>query len=327
MQISKDTPRLGLGCWPLSGPFYQGTRALGYANADPAESLRALDAAYANGIRIFDTAAVYGAGKGERLVGKSIAQKSDTIIISKIGLAFEETSEQLIGPDSDPANIMPAIDACLARLNSDHIDLMLLHQNELPINDAAPLFDAMETARKAGKIGAFGWSTDFPNSVAAMAPMDGFSAVEHAMHVFLPAGAVRKEIKNNGLVSLVRSPLAMGLLSGKYDATRKLAADDVRTGDEDYNDYYVNGRANPKYLDQIATVRDSLQTGGRSLVQGALCWIMAAGDDAIPLPGARTVAQVEENAKALAHGPLPEQIMMDIEAVLVRPSETQARAR
>ncbi|MCF2869816.1 aldo/keto reductase [Octadecabacter sp. G9-8] len=327
MKISSDTPRLGLGCWPLSGPFYQGNRALGYANADPAESLRALDAAYANGIRIFDTAAVYGAGKGERLVGASIAQKPDTTIISKIGLKFDEDSEQLIGPDSDPANVMAAIDACLARLNCDHIDLMLLHQNELPVEDAAPLFDAMEAARQAGKIGTFGWSTDFPDSVAAMAPRDGFSAVEHAMHVFLPASDVRKEIENNGLISLARSPLAMGLLSGKYGASTKLAQDDVRTGDEDYNDYYVDGRANPKYLDQIATVRDLLQTGGRSLVQGALGWVMAAGGTTVPLPGARTVAQVEENAKALVHGPLPDQIIADIEAVLTRPTEGPARAR
>lgn len=327
MKLSPNTPRLGLGCWPLSGPFYQGERALGYANADPSESLRALDAAYDHGIRIFDTAAVYGAGKGERLVGQSIAQKPDSIIVSKIGLAFDEDSEQLIGPDSDPANVAPAIDACLKRLRRDHIDLMLLHQNELPVEDAEPLFDAMEAERKAGKIGAFGWSTDFPVSVKAMAPRNGFTAVEHAMHVFLPAQAVRKEIETNDLVSLVRSPLAMGLLSGKYDASTTLPADDVRTGDEDYNDYYISGRANPKYLDQIATVRELLQTGGRSLVQGALGWVMAASDATVPLPGARTVAQVEENAKALVHGPLPAQIMQEIEAVLTRTDDQTPRAR
>jgi len=327
MKITPNTPRLGLGCWPLSGPFYQGTRALGYANADPAESLRALDAAYANGIRLFDTAAVYGAGKGERLLAHSIARKPDTVIVSKIGLAFDEDSEQLIGPDSDPANMGPAIDACLARLNTDHIDLMLLLQNELPVDQAAPLFDAMEAARKAGKIGSFGWSTDFPDSITAMAPRDGFSAIEHAMHVFLPAQSVRNACDTNGLVSLARSPLAMGLLSGKYDATTKLASNDVRTGDEDYNDYYINGRANPQYLDQIATLRELLQTGGRSLVQGALGWVMAAGETTIALPGARTMAQVEENAKALEFGPLPDDIMNDIETVLTRPKEEAARAR
>lgn len=95
MQITSDTPRLGLGCWPLSGAFYADDRPLGYANADPAESLRALDAAYANGIRLFDTAAVYGAGKGERLVGKALKGKQDVTIVTKIGMGFDEASERI----------------------------------------------------------------------------------------------------------------------------------------------------------------------------------------------------------------------------------------
>ena len=228
MQISINTPGLGLGCWPLSGPFFQGTRALGYANADPAESLRALDAAYASGIRIFDTATVYGAGKEERLVGQALAGKTDAVIISKIGLAFDETSEQLIGEDLDPAHVVPAIDASLGRLNRDHIDLLLLHPNSIPMNAAHDIFDAMARAKAAGKIGAFGWSTDFPENITAMAKRDGFDAVEHAMHVFLPAQSVRKAVAGHGLWSLVRSPLAMGLLSGKYSADVQIAEGAIR---------------------------------------------------------------------------------------------------
>ncbi len=320
-------PRLGLGCWPLSGPFYQGDRPLGYANADPVESLRALEAAYANGIRIFDTAAVYGAGKGERLVGKALAGKTDAYIISKVGLAFDEGSEQLIGEDRDPANVSVAIDACLGRLNRDHIDLLLLHCNEMPVADACLLFDEMETARDAGKIGAFGWSTDFPDSIDAMAGRNGFTAVEHAMNVFVDAPEVRATTKTHGLASLIRSPLAMGLLSGKYAGDAAIAKDDVRSADEDYNDYYQSGRANPSYLAQIDALRELLQTGGRSLVQGALSWVMAKGQHTIPLPGARTVAQVEENAKTLEFGPLPADVMTQIEAIIPRPDSGPARAR
>ncbi len=327
MQITSTTPRLGLGCWPLSGPFYQGNRALGYANADPAESLRALDAAYAEGVRIFDTAAVYGAGKGERLIGQALSQRSDLVLISKIGLEFDETSEQLIGEDLNPRNVNPSIDACLKRLKRDHIDLMLLHPNTVPLDAAYEIFDAMELAVQAGKIGGFGWSTDFPHNINAMAQRDRFLAVEHAMNVFVPAKTVRETVSAHGLWSLVRSPLAMGLLSGKYTADVRLTADDIRFVDEDYNDYYVDGRANPNYLQQIAAVRELLQSGGRSLVQGALCWIMAAGDNVVPLPGARTVKQVEHNAKALEFGPLNASIMADIETVLTRPPEGPPRAR
>lgn len=319
MQISINTPGLGLGCWPLSGPFFQGTRALGYANADPAESLRALDAAYASGIRIFDTAAVYGAGKGERLVGQALAGKTDAVIISIIGLAFDETSEQLIGEDLDPAHVVHAIDASLGRLNRDHIDLLLLHPNSIPMNAAHDIFDAMARAKAAGKIGAFGWSTDFPENITVMAKRDGFDAVEHAMHVFLPAQSVRKAVAGRGLWSLVRSPLAMGLLSGKYSADVQIAEGAIRRADEDYNDYFLDGRPNPKYIDQIAAVRDLLRVGGRSLVQGALCWIMANGSNVIALPGARTAAQVTENARALEFGALDTTTMAEIEAVLTRP--------
>ena len=76
MQITDTTPQLGLGCWPLSGAFYAEDRPLGYANADPSESILALEAAYGAGIRLFDTAAVYGAGKGERLVRSSGCSRS-----------------------------------------------------------------------------------------------------------------------------------------------------------------------------------------------------------------------------------------------------------
>ena len=320
-------PRLGLGCWPLSGPFFHGTRALGYANADPDESLRALDAAYAEGIRIFDTAAVYGAGKGERLVGKALVGRKDAFIVSKIGLAFDEATEQLIGVDEDASHVAPAIDACLKRLGRDKIDLLLLHPNEIEIAPSEPIFDALEQARRDGKIDAFGWSTDFPDKVEAHVHRDGFTAVEHAMNVFFRAEKVRKVTQAHGLASLLRSPLAMGLLSGKYDAQTPVGTDDVRGGEDDFNDFFVGGRANPDYLAQIAAVRELLQTGGRSLVQGALCWCMAAGENTIPLPGARTVEQVRENAGALAHGPLPVDIMEQIEQVLDRPPEGAPRIR
>ncbi|MGJ8609842.1 MAG: aldo/keto reductase [Octadecabacter sp.] len=320
-------PRLGLGCWPLSGPFYQGDRPLGYANADPAESIAALQAAYSNGIRIFDTAAVYGAGKGERLVGQALAGKADAYIVSKIGLAFDEDTEQLIGLESDPAHVSGAIDRCLGRLKRDHIDLLFLHPNETTVEDAGPLFDEMEKARKAGKIGAFGWSTDFPDKVTAMAQRDGFTAVEYAMNVFFDAADMRGTAQQHGLASLIRSPLAMGLLSGKYGDGVKIAQADVRNADEDYNDYYQSGGANPKYLKQIDALRDLLQTGGRSLVQGALSWVMAAGPNAIPLPGARTVAQVEENARTLDFGPLPDVIMAQINDIMPHENAGPARAR
>lgn len=323
MQITTDTPRLGLGCWPLSGPFYAEDRPLGYANADPAESLRALDAAYHSGIRLFDTAAVYGAGKGERLVGKALKGKSDVTIVTKIGMGFDEATERVGDNEDRPEQIIPAIERCLHRLQRDHIDVLLLHINALDSARAGGLFDEMEKARQAGKVGSYGWSTDFPDSITAMAPRDGFTTVEHAMNVIIDVPSVHNAIAAAGLWGLVRSPLAMGVLSGKANVSR----DDIRAHDEGWNSYFVDGAANPEFVAKIAAIRDLLQTDGRSLVQGALGWVMARGPRSIPLPGARTVEQVEHNAKALEYGPLPADTMREIERIMDRPQEGPPRQR
>ena len=323
MQITDTTPQLGLGCWPLSGAFYAEDRPLGYANADPSESIRALEAAYGAGIRLFDTAAVYGAGKGERLVGEALNGKTDVTIVTKIGLAFDEDTEMLLGEELAAGAVLPAIDRCLKRLGRDHVDVVLIHPNEAPVDQADAMFDEMERAVASGRIGSFGWSTDFPDNVRATADRDSFSTVEYAMNVFFDVPSIRRAVDHADCWGLVRSPLAMGLLSGKTAVSR----DDIRAHDEGWNNYYVDGAANPIYTDQIAALRDLLQTGGRSLVQGALGWVMAKGPRCIPLPGARTVAQVTENAKALEFGPLPKDIMTQIEALMDRPPEGPPRSR
>lgn len=321
-----DLARIGLGCWPLSGPFYAGTRPLGYANADPVESTRTIHAAYEHGIRIFDTAAVYGAGKGERILGSALKGR-DVYVVSKIGLDFDEESEQLIGMNTDPAEVMPAIDRCRARLGRDQIDLILLHPNEVTIEASHPIFDEMENARAKGKIRQFGWSTDFPEKISAHTHRDGFTTVEHAMHVFFDARAVRDVTKSAGLAGLIRSPLAMGVLSGKYASGARIQCGDVRGASNDYNDYFIDGQANPEYLARIGAVRELLQTGGRSLTQGALSWCLAMGDNVIPVPGARTVEQVEENAATLGFGALPDATMTEIAGLIDQSGGGHIRAR
>ena len=323
MQITSQTPRLGLGCWPLSGAFYAGKRPLHYADTTPAESLRALDAAYSSGIRIFDTAAVYGAGKGERLVGQALKGKPDAIVVTKIGTAMDEASEQMLEDETSADTVAPAIDRCLQRLQRDHIDVLLLHLNNLSVDMAGPIFDEMEEAVRAGKVGSFGWSTDYPDSIAVMAPRTGFTTVEHAMNVFFDVPSVHQAVENNGLWGLVRSPLAMGVLSGKT----RVRQDDIRFNDNKWNNYFINGEVNPRYVDRINSVRDLLQSDGRSLVQGALSWVMARGDKTIPLPGGRTVTQVKENAKTLEFGPLAADVMSQIETLMDRSPEGPPRNR
>lgn len=153
----------------FAGPGFGNCGTLGYANSDDAESIRTIHAALANGIRLFDTAAVYGAGHAERLLARALKGRPDALIATKIGIVIDEDNKLLLGEDTAPTGVLPAIDRCLSRLDRDRIDLLLLHLNDLSVAKAEPIFDMMEQAVNAGKIRAYGWSTDLPRSVQAVA--------------------------------------------------------------------------------------------------------------------------------------------------------------
>lgn len=301
--------------------MFAGDEPLGYASADDAESIRTIHAALAAGITLFDTAAAYGAGHAERLLARALKDRPDTLIVTKIGIAIDEASRQLTGDEIAPATVLPAIDRCLSRLERDRIDLVLLHQNALPVVQAEAIFDQMDKAHKAGKIRAYGWSTDFSKSASAVAGREGFVAVEHAMNALLDASAMQAVVRETGITALIRSPLAMGLLTGKYGAESVMPADDIRSTSNPKTDYFRDARANPVFLAKLDSVRDLLRTGGRSLTQGALCWLWAKAGNNIPIPGARTVEQIEGIGGALEFGALPEDVMVQIEALIDREPE------
>ncbi|MFQ6549281.1 aldo/keto reductase [Aestuariibius sp. 2305UL40-4] len=308
---------IGMGCWPIGGPFFDGDTPLGYSGADDAQSIRTIHAALDAGIQLFDTAAAYGTGHAERLLARALKDRPDALIVTKIGLAIDEEARQLKGPDTDPTNVPAAIDACLRRLDRDRIDILLLHAGEMAVEHALPILDRMEEARQTGKIRTYGWSTDLPDRAeAALRP--GVNATQFAMNVVHDAPRMQAIAEANNLIALIRSPLAMGILTGKFDATTQMAADDVRATTRASRDFFENGRVNPAHLASLDAVRDLLQTGGRTLAQGALCWLLARSDRAVPIPGARTPDQIEETAAALQHGPLPPDTMAEIDRVLGR---------
>ncbi len=304
---------IGLGCWPMGGAMFAGDgQSLGYSKVDDQESLRAIHAAVANGIALFDTAAAYGAGHSERQLAVGLKAHPDAKVVTKIGIKIDENTKTLVGEEVAPELILPAVERCLSRLERDSIDLLLLHNNSLSVDKAALAFDELDKAVAQGKIQAYGWSTDFTKSAEEMAAREGFKAVEYAMHVLMDAPTMQATVRKNNLHSLIRSPLAMGLLSGKYDTSSVLPNDDIRATNQGWLSYYVDGKPNPTYIDRFNAVRELLQTGGRTPVQGALAWLWAKSGDNIPIPGARTVDQVEGLAKAVALGPLPENVTVEI---------------
>ena len=312
----RRVPRMGIGTWAAGGAVYSGDKVTTYGDVDDARSEAALRMAYEMGCRVFDTAPGYGAGNAELILGRALSGKDDAFIVTKVGYFGDPVTRQSAPEDVSPAAIRRTVQGSLERLQRAQVDIVLLHLNEYPIDKAGEVFDTLAELRDAGKIAGFGWSTDHPERLAQFAGQQGFVAVENDFNVFTPAREVMAIAEREGLVSLSRLPLAMGLLSGKYRPGQKLPADDVRGGDAEWLRFFKQGVPNAEYLKRLDAIRDLLRTGGRTLAQGALGWILAASPVALPLPGFTTPEQVADNLGALEKGPLPNSVMAEIEAVL-----------
>ncbi len=246
-------------------------------------------------------------------------------IATKIGLEIDGEKKLITGPMIDPAKIKRSLEGSLRRLQRDHIDLVLLHLNQLEKESADPIFDALDVMVQDGKVGSFGWSTDFPENASPQADRLNFTAVEHAMNVFLPASGMCELAKENNLVALIRSPLAMGVLTGKYDANTRFAKDDIRNTGDSSNTYLKDGRITDIALSQREALRDILQSNGRSIAQGALAWLWARSDNTMPIPGIRTAEQATDLCGALETGSLTPEQMVEIEQILERPEAEDVR--
>lgn len=140
--------------------------------------------------------------------------------------------------------------------------------------------------------------------------------MQHALSVLRDAPDLLAVCDKYDLASVNRGPLGMGLLTGKYTAASTLPRDDVRGLAPGWLEWFRGGRPAPEWLRRVAAVRDALTADGRTLAQGALGWIWARSGRTVPIPGCRTVAQVEENAAALERGPLAPDQFAEVERQL-----------
>ena len=145
--------------------------------------------------------------------------------------------------------------------------------------------------------------------------------------MFVDVPTMEGTIDRADLIGLIRSPLAMGVLGGKYDTSSKMEPTDIRSTNEDWKAYFRNGRVELGFLQQLNAVRELLQTGGRTLTQGSPGWLIAKSDRNVPVPGARAPTQIIDSAGALEHGPLAEAVMQEIETVLDRLPEEPPQRR
>jgi aryl-alcohol dehydrogenase-like predicted oxidoreductase len=308
---------MGLGCWAIGGPLWQGDRPFGWGQVDDRESVRAIRRAVDLGITFFDTADLYGAGHSEEVLGTALAGHRDQVVIAtKWGHTFDPVPRQRGGPDTTPGYARRALEASLRRLGTDHVDLYQFHVADAPPGDAVALQEVLEDLVADGRIRAYGWSTYLPDRARLWAGSPNCVSVQHELSVFKDAPELLDLCGELGLASINLSPLAMGLLTGKFGRDSRLRADDVRGKEPGWMRWFKDGRPTPAWLARLDAVRELLTAGGRTLAQGALGWNWARSPLTIPIPGFRTAAQVEDNAAALRHGPLDPARMAEIRRLL-----------
>lgn len=311
---------LGMGCWAIGGPFWSGETPLGWGNVDDNESIRAVERALELGVTFFDTADVYGAGHSERLLGRVLSAKRQQVVIAtKFSSIFDEQSKQVMGSSAAPAFIRQACEASLKRLNTEYIDLYQFHDNGYPAEQAVEVRETLEELVDEGKIRAYGWSTDFADRAAVFAQGRHCTSIQLQLNVLDDNPTVIAICETSNLAAINRGPLAMGLLTDKYHANTQPSTDDVRgKKSPDWMKYFQGGKPSPEWLDKRDAIREILTSNGRTLVQGALGWIWGRSPKTVPIPGFRTVKQVEENSAALNFGPLTPEQMSEIGAILER---------
>jgi len=319
---------LGLGCMEIGGAMKDSERHLlsesaeekepifFLGNVDDGQSIRAIHYALDHGINFFDTAPAYGAGHSESILGRAFAGRRDqAVIATKFGKFVDEKDRRYGRYANDREvinNIHKECEDSLRRLSTDYIDLYQFHLPGFPPELAAEIIEILEALVSEGKIRFYGWSTDSPDCARIFVPGAHCTAVQHLMNVINDAPQQLAICDEFDQASIVRSILGRGFLTGKYtvDNYRSLlSAEDYRLKD---HSYFIT------LFSKIDKVRDILKSDGRTPAQGALAWVWARSNRTIPIPGFRTLAQVEENIKALEFGPLTTEQIEQIDVLLER---------
>lgn len=334
-----EVSAVGMGCWAIGGPWKMMGTDAGWGVVDDAESTRAIHAAIEHGANFFDTAANYGAGHSERILGAALAgrPRDSFVVATKGGYAVDEAGKRVdpYGPSeaaSDPApHFRENLERSLLRLGLDYVDIYLLHVWELSIERALEVREVFESLVEEGKVRTYGWSTDRLDAIEAFSTgsaarstgsadgsaTGGCGVLEQQLNVFDGSHELLALSRKLNLGSIIRAPLGMGVLTGRITPETRFAEGDVRR-DVEWFAGIKNGQANPEWLRSLAAIREILTSNGRTLAQGALAWIWAASPNTVPIPGFRTVAQVEENARAMEFGPLTPDQMLEIDRILGR---------
>ena len=299
-----EVSAIGLGCMGMSA-FYGGS--------DETQSIAVIHRALDLGVTLFDTAEMYGPHTNEVLLGKALkGRRGQAFIATKFGIGYN-ADRTALGVDGSPANVRRAIEGSLSRLGVDHIDLYYQHRMD-PDTPIEETVGAMGELVKEGKVRFLGLSEAAPATLRrghAEHPITALQT-EYSLWSRDPEDEILATVRELGIGFVPYSPLGRGFLSGDIRSIDDLAPDDYR-------------RTNPRFmgdnfqknLDLVAAVAAIAADQGVTAAQLALAWVLAQGEDLVPIPGTRRIATLEQNVAAADIALTPEDLAR-IEAVFPR---------
>ncbi|MFK4036968.1 aldo/keto reductase [Nonomuraea wenchangensis] len=274
---------LGLGCMGMS-EFY--------GPADDSESIAVIHRALDLGITFLDTADMYGRGANEELVGRAVKDRRDEMVLAtKFGIKRDGDTRTI---ENSPDYIRAACDASLRRLGVDHIDLYYMHRRnpEVPIEESV---GAMAELVREGKVRHLGLSEVSAPTLRAAAAVHPIAALQSEYSLFTRdlEAEILPAARELGVALVAYSPISRGLLTGAPPTSGELAPDDFRrtfprTSGE-------NAEHNARLVAEVKRIADA---AGVTVAQLALAWVLAQGEDVVPIPGTKRLKYLEENAAA-----------------------------
>ncbi len=300
-----EVSAIGLGCMGMASFYGQ--------PSDEAQATAVIHRALDLGITLFDTAEMYGPHTNEIQVGKALADRRDkAFVATKFGIGYN-ADRTALKVDGSPANVRRAIEGSLTRLGMDHVDLYYLHRvdADTPIEETVGAMGELVTE---GKVRFLGLSEAAPETIRRAHATHPITALqtEYSLWSREPEGDILATTRELGIGFVPYSPLGRGFLSGEIRSI-----DDLEEGDFRRSNPRFIGENFQKNLDLVEAVKAIAHDRGITAAQLALAWVLAQGDDLVPIPGTRRIATLEENAAA-ANVVLTPEDLAAIEAVFPR---------